>query len=163
MAKMKTPAVLVILRVIMLILTAVYPLMMVCLSGAGLVYNGDSYGGGMKTVGILLITSGIIMVSGAILSLFRRNILSVISITCSAGGLILCLAMLHKVASHADAAGWADNYTMNPISDMYMVRIIPAIIPAVLAIASAAVNLASSAKSRRIKEESESAPSILGD
>ena len=148
-----------VLKVIMLILTAVYPLMMVCLSGAGLVYNGASYGGGMETVGMLLITSGIIMTSGAILSLFRRNILSVISMICSGSGLVLCLAMLYKVVTHADAAGWSDNYTMAPVSDMYQVRILPVIIPAVLAVIIAAVHLASASK----KDSDAPAPSILGD
>ena len=163
MAKRKTPLAVTLIRIIMLILTAVYPLMMVCLSGAGLIYNGNSYGGDMKKIGMLLITSGIIMISGAILSLFRKNILSVISITCNVGGLALCLTMLHKVMAHADAAGWTDNYTMSPISDMYMVRILPSIIPAAIAVILAAVNLASTAKLNRLKADSAPAPSILDD
>ena len=31
-------------KAVMLALTAVYPLFMVCMSGAGLIYNKDSYG-----------------------------------------------------------------------------------------------------------------------
>ena len=56
-------------KALMVILTAVYPLFMVVLSGAGLIYNRESYGSTLAIVGGALIASGEIMSAGAILCL----------------------------------------------------------------------------------------------
>lgn len=118
-----------IIRIIMIILTLVYPFFMTCLAGTGLIYNKSSYGGKMELIGIFMIISGISMTSGAFMCLFQKKSVNIISLTCSVSGLILCLAMLYLLCSHADNAGWVDNYTMNPVSDMYRTRILPVIFP----------------------------------
>lgn len=118
-----------IIRIIMIISTLIYPLFMTCLAGIGLIYNKSSYGGKITTIGIFLVISGISMTSGAFMCLFRKKTVNIISLTCSVSGLILCLAMLYLLCSHADNAGWIDNYTMNPVSDMYRTRILPVIFP----------------------------------
>lgn len=121
-----------IIRIIMIILTLVYPLFMTCLAGMGLIYNKTSYGRNMEIIGIFMIISGISMISGAFMCLFRKKSVNIISLTCSVSGLVLCLAMLYLLCSHADNAGWVDNYTMNPVSDMYKTRILPVIFPSAI-------------------------------
>lgn len=121
-----------IIKIIMIILTLVYPLFMNFMAGTGLIYNKDSYGGKMVLIGIFMIISGISMASGTFLCLSSKKAANIISLTCSVPGLILCLAMLYLLCSHADNAGWVDNYTMNPVSDMYRTRILPVIIPSAL-------------------------------
>lgn len=121
-----------IIRIIMIILTLIYPLFMTCFAGIGLIYNKSSYGEKIEITGIFLIISGILMTSGAFLCLFRKKSVTIISLTCSVIGLILCLSMLYLLCSHADSAGWCDNYTMNPVSDMYRKRILPVIIPSLI-------------------------------
>lgn len=120
-----------IIRIIMVILTLVYPFFMTCLAGTGLIYNKSSYGGKIELIGILLITSGILMTTGSFLCFSRKKTANKISLTCSVTGLAICLLMLNFLCSHADKAGWVDNYTMEAVSGMYRARILPVIIPAV--------------------------------
>lgn len=158
-------------KVIMLVLTAIYPLFMVTLSGAGLIYNKDSYGDELATVGALLIASGFVMAAGAVLCLFRKNLLNIISAVCSAGGLALCLTMMYKLCDHADRAGWTDNFAMTPISDMYKARIFPSVAPVAIAVVVAVVQLFSyeaaeerrRRRQRRNAEENAPAPSIIDE
>lgn len=121
-----------IIRIIMVILTLVYAFFMTCMAGAGLIYNKSSYGIYMEITGILLIISGILMTAGSFLCFSRKKTANVISLTCSVTGLAVCLLMLKFLCSHADKAGWADNYTMEAVSGMYRTRILPVIIPAVI-------------------------------
>ncbi len=136
----------IILKIIMAQLTAAYSLTMVCFAGAGLIYNSDSYGAKISAMGAAFIISGIAMTMGAILCLFRRRILNFISLILSAGGLSVCLIMLYKLCDHADSAGWHDNITMTPASDMYITRVLPAAIPAALAIIIAVIQIRSARK-----------------
>lgn len=127
--------------VIMVILTLVYSLVMPIMAGAGLLYNGDSYGSRLVKVGICLIISGIIMTAGNLLSLGRKRNFCIISVIMTAVGLILCLAMVYILCSHADSAGWADSHTAEPVSRMYRERLLPAVIPCIFAITTNIVNL----------------------
>ena len=151
----------------MLCLTAIYPLFMVVLSGAGLLYNKANYGEDIALTGKLLIVSGAVMAAGAVLCLFRRNICNAVSLFCSGGGLALCMSMMYKLCQHADSAGWSDKYTMTPISDMYRSRIMPSIVPAVIAVIIALLQLFSyeAAEERRKRRESKEVPAskIIGD
>lgn len=153
-----------VIKIIMMILTVIYSLLMVCFAGAGLIYNGDSYGSSITALGVLLIVSGIFMTAGAVLCLFRKNLPNIISIFFSIGGLALCLVMLFRLTGHADSAGWSDNYNMTPVSDMYMSRILPVIAPAVLAVTAALMRIFSyeGAEERRMrkkkKQEEENKP-----
>ncbi len=152
-------------KIIMGILTAVYPLFMVGLSGAGLIYNRVSYGSQLATVGGLLIASGIIMTVGAVLCALRKNISAMV---CSGGGLALCLSMLFKLCTHADSAGWSDKFNMTPISDMYKARILPCIAPVAIAVIVAAIQHFSreeveKRRKRRRDAENAPAPKIIDD
>lgn len=144
-----------IIKIIMIVLTAVYSVLMVCLAGAGLIYNGESYGKAITAMGVWFIISGILMTAGAVLCLFRKNLPNIISIILSVAGLALCLVMLYRLVAHADSAGWSDNYNMTPVSDMYMSRILPVIAPAALAVFAALMRLFSyeGAEERRLKKK----------
>lgn len=121
--------------IIMALLTVIYSLIMVCMAGAGLIYNGESYGRELENAGIWLIISGILMTAGAVLSFFKKRIFLIISAILTAVGLAVCLAMVYIVCTHADNAGWADNHTMEPVSRMYKERLLPVIVPAVMNLA----------------------------
>ena len=125
----------------MLILTAVYPVFMVMMTGAGLIYNRSTYGERICTTGMLLIVSGAAVTAGVLLSLPKKRSTAVISLILTAAGLTLCLCMLHILTSHADSAGWSDNYTMEPVSALYRRRILPSVIPAAMAAVKAATAL----------------------
>lgn len=166
---MKKKYFLTVIKIIMMILTVIYSLLMVCLAGAGLIYNSDSYGSSITALGVFLIVSGVLMTAGAVLCLFRKNLPNIISIFFSIGGLILCLVMLFRLVAHADSAGWSDNYNMTPVSDMYMSRILPVIAPVGLSVMVALMRLFSYAgaeerrlkKKKRIEEENKPVPKIV--
>lgn len=140
------------LRIILIVLTLIYPIFMVIMSGAGLVYNSSSYGPELTRTGILLIASGIIMAAGSFLCIFRKNIVSVI---CSCCGFALCMAMLYKLTEHADSAGWTNKFTMEAISSMYIHRIVPTAAPFIIAVTLALIQFFSydAAEQRRIRKK----------
>ena len=158
------------IKILTLLLTAVYPVLMTCLSGAGLIYNRSSYGSSLTAVGVFLIISGAAMTAGAILCLPRRSVPNVLSVILSLCGLALCLAMLFRLTSHADRAGWSDIRTMTPVSDMYRSRILPVTAPACLSSVLSLIQLFSyeETEERRLKrkkreeEENRDTPKILG-
>ena len=131
---------------------------MTALSGAGLIYNSASYGEELKNTGVFLIISSVLMLSGAVFCLFRKKLPNILTLPLAAGGLVLCLVMLHKLTGHADISGWTDKYTMLPVSDMYMRRILPSIAPAALTVIIAIVQLCSL---HRTPDTEEKAPSIV--
>lgn len=119
----------------MVLLTVIYSLIMVCMAGAGLIYNGESYGRELENAGIWLIISGILMTAGTFTAFLKKPIFRVISAILTAVGLTVCIAMVYIVCTHADNAGWADNHTMEPVSRMYKERLLPVIVPAVMNLA----------------------------
>lgn len=149
------------LKVILVILTLIYPLFMVIMSGAGLVYNSESYGEELTRAGILLIVSGVVTAAGSFLCIFKKNIASII---CSCGGFALCMTMLYKLVEHADSAGWTNKFTFEAISSMYIHRIVPTAAPFVIAVTVSLIQFFSyeAAEQRRmkkkLKEEKENAP-----
>ncbi|MBR5513147.1 MAG: hypothetical protein IKV85_04060 [Ruminococcus sp.] len=132
MEKNKKKALYIAYMIIMVIFTVIYSLIMVCMAGAGLIYNGDSYGRELVNVGIWLIISGVLMTAGAVVCFFKKRIFSIVSAVLTIAGLAVCLIMLYILCTHADSAGWADNYTMEPVSRMYRERLLPVIAPAVM-------------------------------
>ncbi len=130
--KKKKSTLLLVAEIIMVILTAVYSVGMVCLAGAGLIYNGESYGKRLIFVGIFLIVSGIFMTSGAILALLNKRIFLKFSAILTIIGLTICIIMLYILCTHADHAGWTDSYTMTAVSTMYKSRILPVIVPVIM-------------------------------
>ena len=167
MEKKRRNPLITVLKAIMLVLTAVYPLFMVCMSGTGLIYNRESYGSELAAVGVFLIVSGLVMTLGAVLALPRRNLPNIAAIVCSVSGLVLCLVMLCKLCTHADAAGWTDKFALTPISDMYRARVLPSIVPAATAVVLAGARLCSheAGEERRKHRDREEAPApkIIGD
>lgn len=131
----------ILIRIIMIILTLVYPLFMVCMTGAGLLYNSSSYGTKIAYIGVFLIFSGILMTSGAFLSISQKKSKNTASLACSLVGLIICLVSLYLLCVHADGAGWCDNYTLMPVSDMYRRRILPVIVPSAISTITAIFNI----------------------
>lgn len=150
-----------VMRAILAVLTLVYPFFMVILSGAGLVYNSDSYGEDIVRIGALLIASGVAMGIGTLLVMLKQNIASLVF---EIPGFALCMVMLDKLVTHADSAGWSNAHTMEPISSMYITRIIPVIAPFILAVTIALIQFFSyeAREKRRVrkaeKEAEENAP-----
>lgn len=130
----------IILTVLLILFTLVYSFFMVIMTGAGLVYNRESYGQNIMHIGILFIISGILMTSGTVICFFRKKILNIISIILSCSGFILCMIMLFFLVKYADNNGWSDNFTLMPISDMYKSRIMPVVIPFILSALTAIRN-----------------------
>lgn len=158
---MKKSPFLTILKTILIILTVIFSVLMLPLAGAGLIYNSDSYGEKIFTVGILFILSGILLTAGAILACVRKNIPSIIlTIT----GFTLSMIMLYILVKHADSSGWSDNYTIEPASSMYMGRILPVGIPAAISVLTALIQYLSPEErilrkeKKRQKEEYENRP-----
>ncbi|MBQ8297158.1 MAG: hypothetical protein IJX77_05185 [Ruminococcus sp.] len=148
-------------KAVLIILTVIFSAAMVILSGSGLIYNADSYGRELVRVGYMLILSGVLLTLGAALVCFGKNIAALI---CSVPGFALCMFMLRKLTGHADNAGWTDNFSMEPISSMYLTRILPVIAPFVLTVVIALVQYFSYEESMKrrekkcLKEEKENEP-----
>ncbi len=130
-------------KLVMILLSLYFSCAMPLLTGAGLVYNRESYGGSIASAGILMMVSALLMTSGAFLCLSRRKLLNKVSVSMSASGLALCMFMLKRLTAHADASGWTDKYTLEPISSMYSSRILPCIAPVAIAVAIAVVQILS--------------------
>ncbi len=127
-------------KILLVISALIWSFFMVIMTGAGLVFNRESYGRYIMQTGIFFIISGILMVSGTVFSLFRKKTLDIISVVLSFTGFILCMMMLYRLVNHADRNGWTDNFTLMPISDMYKERIMPVIVPSVLSVTTAVRN-----------------------
>ncbi|MBR6968261.1 MAG: hypothetical protein IKH78_06965 [Ruminococcus sp.] len=133
----------------MLLLSLYFSCAMTVLSGAGLIHNRESYGSALARTGLFMIIAAALMTTGAVLCLFRRDLTGILSIAASVSGLVLCMAMLKKLTGHADAKGWTDKYTLQPVSDMYRSRVLPCIIPVIMAVAIAAIQLCSYEQRKR--------------
>jgi len=133
--------ILIIEKVILAVLTLVYPLFTVMLSGAGLILNGDSYGTKLIICGISWISSGLLISSGSISCILNKNIPAVIL---SSIGFLICMITLFIVISHAEKHGWNvplplfDEFS---VAYMYGRRIIPTVIPFILTILISRGNL----------------------
>lgn len=156
-------------KVVMLLLSIVFSGAMTALSGAGLIYNRGSYGESLADTGLFLIISAALMLFGAVLCLFRKNLPNMLSIILSSAGLVLCMAMLKKLTGHADASGWTDKYTLAPVSGMYIRRILPCIVPVLMSAVISAVQLCSyelkeqrrAKKAEKQAKKNAPAPSVL--
>ena len=129
------------LKIALIALSAVYCLFMPAMTGAGLLYNSAAYGAELTQAGVLFIVSAVLMSAAAVMCFFKKKILNILSIVFAPSGAVLCLAMLHRLCTHADRSGWTDKFTMEQISRMYERRILPCVIPVVLIIAVSAVNM----------------------
>lgn len=128
------------LKVLLAVLTLIYPLFMVIMTGAGLIYNSASYGKSLTLTGVLLIVSGLIMTVGSILCILNKNISAIIS---SSSGFFLCMLMLYRLVIHADSAGWRNKFTLESISSMYINRIMPVTAVLIITVTVAVIQLLS--------------------
>ena len=130
-------------KAVMLLMSLYFSCAMPILTGAGLIHNRSSYGEKLAETGAFFIFSAILMTLGAFLCLFRQKVMNILSLFTSVGGLVLCMVMLKRLTDHADASGWADKYSLEPISAMYDSRILPCIAPVAVAAVIAVVQLLS--------------------
>ena len=131
---------LLILKLILAVLTIIYPLFMNIMSGlgmfiewndSGIVYNSNKYNSQLALCGWSLIFGGLALTLSAVFCILKKNKISIFT---SLAGFILSMASLLKIASHADLAGWSNKYTLEPVSDMYTARILPDVFPFILCI-----------------------------
>lgn len=119
-------------KAITLLLSLYFSCAMPILTGAGLLSNRSSYGSKLAETGVFFIFAAVLMTLGAFLCLFRKKLTNILSAFLSVSGLVLCMVMLKKLTDHADASGWTDKFTLEPISGMYETRLLPCIAPALL-------------------------------
>lgn len=132
----------VLLPKLVLLLAAIYfCFAMPFLTGAGLVYNRESYGTELSCIGIFFIISAFMMLAGTVFCISGKKIRHILSVIFTSTGCIFCMILLKKLTDHADRSGWADKLDMTPISAMYERRLLPCIIPVLLIIIADAVYL----------------------
>ncbi|MDE5582954.1 MAG: hypothetical protein K2J08_04555 [Ruminococcus sp.] len=117
------------LKTLLAVLTLIYPLFNVIMTGTGLVYNHENYGRKITLIGIFLIVSGLLMTVGTLLCISGKKFSNMLSAVFSASGFMLCMALLNRLIAHADRNGWTDKFKLTPVSDMYRIRIIPVAVP----------------------------------
>lgn len=144
-------------KIILIVSTAVYPIFMVMMTGAGLISNKASYGPVISGYGTKLIISGTLMTAAAILCLFRKSLPNLIAPFLSSAGFALCMTMTYRLIRHAESAGWmgVGKYENLPVSDMYRERLIPTAAPFLLTLAISVIQLFSydACEERRIRKK----------
>ena len=158
-------------KAVMLLLTAVYPVFMVMMTGAGIFYNRASYGSAFGSYGIVLIASGAMMTAGAVLCLFRKNLANLISPFLSGGGFVTCMVILSKLVKRAKANGWHGSgmYENVTASYLFQSRLIPCVLPVSLAITIALcqyfsydlIEVRRERRRERLEKENAPTPSII--
>lgn len=158
------------LKAVTLVLTAIYPVFMTMMTGAGILYNRGSYGSSFARYGTILIVSGCLMTSGTILCLFRKNLTSLLSPFFSLTGLVMCMAVLSRLVKHADEHGWHGSGMYENVSASYtfQTRLLPCILPAIAATVTAlcqyfSYDLSELRRERKRQKENAPAPSIISD
>lgn len=128
-------------KAVMLVLTAVYPLFMTMMTAAGLLAHSSSYGSYVTGIAVLLIISGVSVTIGAFLTLPRKRLTSLFSLSPIICGLTLCLVTLSRLAAYSDEHGWTGSgmYIGVPVSDIYESRLLPVILPSAIALVIAVI------------------------
>ena len=137
----RSSALMITAKIIMLLMSLYFSCAMPVLTGAGLLSNRESYGESLAVTGSLFIVSAVLMTAGAVLCLFRKPAMNKLSALLSVSGFVLCMVMLNRLTAHADASGWTNKYTLEPVSSMYDSRILPCIAPVAIATVIASVQL----------------------
>lgn len=128
-------------KILLIILTTVYPFFMTMMTGIGILSNSEQYGSRISFCGGALVISGAAMTAAAILCLFRKSLPNLIAVTTAVPGFAICMAALYKLVSHAESAGWMGHgaYSLVPVADMYRQRILPDILPFLLTLTISAI------------------------
>ncbi len=149
-------------KLLLIMLTAVYPFFMTMMTGIGILSKSESYGSKITFCGAAFVISGVAMTTAAILCLFRKSRTNLLSMIIALPAFAVCMTTLHKLVSHAESAGWMGHgmYSAIPVADMYRQRIFPVILPFLLTLTIAAIQYFSysAAEERREKKCSKSAP-----
>lgn len=153
-------------KILLIVLTAVYPFFMTIMTGIGILSNSGNYGKTISGYAAALVVSGTALTASAILCLFRKSLPNLLSMAIAVPGFSLCMAVLHRLAGHAEKAGWMGHgaYALMPVADMYRQRIFPVILPFLLTCIIAAVQFFSYGaaeerrEKRRRKENEKNAP-----
>lgn len=144
-------------KIILIVSTAVYPIFMVMMTGAGLISNKASYGLIISGYGTKLIISGTLMSAAAVLCLFRKSLPNLIAPLLSSAGFALCMTMTYRLIRHAESAGWmgVGKYENLPVGDMYRERLIPTAAPFLLTLAISVIQFFSydACEERRIRKK----------
>ena len=150
-------------KLLLIVLTAVYPLFMTMMTGIGILSKSGSYGSKITFCSAALVISGASLTAAAILCLFRKSLPNLLSMCISLPSFAVCMTALGKLVSHAESAGWMGRgmYSAVPVADMYKQRIFPVILPFLLTLIIAAVQYFSysAAEERREKRRRKNAPS----
>ncbi len=127
----------IILRVLLVVTTLVYPLFMDMLAAAGWQHNLRSRGGNYPDdvfgpfvtwmfIGAgLLVIAAVLCLLGAKLRLWLCNLLA---LACACPGIAACMTVLYRFCAYADSRGYS-NQEMRPASDIYRDRILPTLVP----------------------------------
>lgn len=149
-------------KILLIVLTAVYPFFMTMMTGIGILSKSGSYGSKITFCGAALVISGVSLTAAAILCLFRKSLPNLFSMCIALPSFAVCMAALCKLVSHAESAGWMGHgmYSAVPVADMYRQRIFPVILPFLLTITIAAIQYFSysAAEERREKKRRKNAP-----
>lgn len=165
------------LRLLLVILTLIYPGFMAVMSAAGWHYNVtqgsypalfDSLAGWMYAGSFLLCTGTLLVLIGAKPRLWTCNIAA----GCMGGvGCAACMMSLHRFCVYADQNFSGIGESLRPVSDLYRVRLLPILAPALLlaglslwqACSEEAREVRSRRKQERHAKENAPAPKILGE
>lgn len=161
------------LRILLIFTTLVFPGMMVQLSAAGWRYNAAQghyppvfyeYAFWMSAGGVLLIAAAVLCMLGICRKFWICNIFSPVT---GSAGLLAVLLTLGKFSAYADQNFSGIGDAMQPVSELYRDRILPAVIPFLLLCILSFRQLFSYEarvwrRQRRLQRDAD-APSILED
>lgn len=153
-------------KVLLIILTAVYPFFMTIMTGIGILSKSENYGRTISGYASALVVSGAVLTLASVLCLFRKSLPNLLSMIISVPGFAICITALFRLADHAEKSGWMGHgvYALVPVADMYRQRIFPVILPFLLGLFIAAVQFFSYSaaeerrEKRREKEKKKNAP-----
>ncbi len=167
----------IVLQVLLVLTTLVYPLFMDLLSAAGWQHNVNAgnypslfgaYAAWM-TIGALLLTAGTVLcLIGKSCRFWQCNIAALV---CAALGIIPCMTVLYQVMAYADQNFPGMRETMAPVSAMYRDRILPTLLPFLLICGLSVWQMCSyecgvyrrQKREERRRKDAEEAPRILSD
>lgn len=160
----------IVLEVLLLASAAVYPGCMAMLSAAGWMYNvrEGNYPEVFRSFAGWMYAGGGLVCIGAVLAVLCRKPklwpLSPAAMGCAVIGAAACMSSLHRFCAYADQNFSGMRDTMQPVSELYRDRLLPVLLPAVLAVVLAAWHLLSEesrdyrSRRRAEKRAAENAP-----
>ncbi len=167
----------IILIVLLLLTTLVYALFMPMMSAAGWQYNVDAgnypqlfaaFALWMRIGSVLLTAAVVFCLIGIKPKFWRCNALA---LGCGCSGISSCMTVLYRFTVYADQNFPGIDGTMQPVSELYRDRLLPALLPFALICVLSVMNLAAydarvyrkQKREEKRRREEEQAPKILGD